>query len=73
MVELQGDEGDRDRWLFDPAGLLLTGIVGSVGVLSLLRHGWVLGVPCVILATLGLITSHRHFDHSRLTDASPNR
>jgi len=64
MVELQADEGDRDRWLFDPAGLLLTAIVGSVGVLSLLRHGWVLGVPCVSLATLGLIVSHRHFDQS---------
>ena len=62
MVELKAEEENFQRWLFDPAGLLLVGVVGSVGILSLLRHGWLLGVPCVILATLGLIASHRHFN-----------
>jgi len=62
MVELKAEEGDFERWLFDPAGLLLAGIVGSVGVISLLRQSWILGVLCVILATLGLIAPHRHFD-----------
>ena len=49
------------RRLFDPLGLLLVGIVGGGGVFILLRHGWILGVICVVLASLGLITSHRHF------------
>ena len=63
MVRLQIRERDYEqRWLFDPAGLLLVAIVGTVGFLSLLRHSWILGVPCVVIAGLGLIASHRHFD-----------
>jgi hypothetical protein len=52
----------RQRWLFDPFGLFLIAVVGGVGVLALLRHGWVIGFPCVALAAIGLIVSHKHFD-----------
>ena len=52
----------EQRRLFDPLGLLLVGIVGTGGTFILLRHGWILGTICVVLASLGLITSHRHFD-----------
>ena len=38
MVDLQSDEGDYEPWLFDPAGLLLAGIISPVGLLSVLRH-----------------------------------
>jgi hypothetical protein len=71
MVELQAEERDEQRWLFDPIGLLLVGIVGAVGFLSLVRHSWVLGVPCVVLATLGIVASHRHFDPA--SDAGANQ
>jgi hypothetical protein len=60
-VEVSANDHTR---LFDPARLLLVGIVGTVGFLSLLRHSWILGIPCVVLAALGLIASHRHFDRA---------
>jgi len=48
--------------LFDPAGLLLVAVVGTGGILTLVKHVWTVGIPCVVLAVLGLIASHRHFD-----------
>ena len=60
-------DSDGRRWLFDPAGLFLVAVVGSFGSLCLLRHSWILGIPCVALAGLGLIASHSHFDRSKGT------
>ena len=48
--------------LFDPAGLLLVAVVGGAGVLLLLKHGWMLGLPLAALAAVGLAFSHRHFN-----------
>ena len=48
--------------LFDPAGLFLVAVVGGAGVLLLLKHGWMLGLPLVALAAVGLAFSHRHFN-----------
>jgi len=62
MVELTAEEGDYQPLLIDAVGLLLVGVVGSVGILNLLRHSWVLGISCVILATFGRVISHRHFN-----------
>ena len=56
--------------LFDPGGLLLVGVVGAGGLLLLLRHNWILGLPCAALATIGLIVSHRHFDPTYRGDSS---
>jgi hypothetical protein len=50
------------RRLFDPAGLLLVVIVGTGGILTLLKHVWIVAIPCIVLAVLGLIASHKHFD-----------
>ncbi|MGA2790843.1 MAG: hypothetical protein ABSF00_08750 [Candidatus Bathyarchaeia archaeon] len=55
-------EADDHGRLFDPGGLLLVGIVGAGGTVLLLKHSWILGLPCAVLAALGLIASHRHFD-----------
>jgi len=48
--------------LFDPVGLFLVAVVGGAGVLLLLKHGWMLGLPLVALAAVGLAFSHRHFN-----------
>jgi len=56
--------------LFDPGGLLLVGVVGAGGLLLLLRHHLILGLPCAAPATIGLIVSHRHFDPASKGDSS---
>lgn len=52
----------RNERRFDPAGLCLSAIVGTVGLLSLMKGGLPLAAVCLTLAALGLIYSHKHFD-----------
>jgi hypothetical protein len=47
---------------FDPAGLILVAIVGMFGLISLLRDAWGIAIVCLLLAAIGLLFSHSHFD-----------
>jgi hypothetical protein len=49
---------------FDPAGLILVAIVGTFGLISLLRGAWGIAALCLPLALAGLFFSHSHFDRS---------
>jgi len=61
--EAKSDQTGSDHVrLFDPVGLFLVVVVGGTGGLLLLRHGWILGVPMVALASAGLLVSHKHFN-----------
>ena len=58
------------RRLFDPGGLLLVVIVGLGGILTLLKQVWIVAIPCIVLAVLGLVASHKHFDPPTDGDSS---
>ena len=46
----------------DPSGIFLSTIVGTAGVLTLLKGAWQIAIPCLGLAGLGLFFSQRRFD-----------
>ncbi len=48
--------------VFEPAGLFLAAIVGTVGLIGLLKGAIPLAALCLPLAALGLVCSHKHFD-----------
>jgi hypothetical protein len=52
----------------DPSGIFLSAIVGSVGVLTLLKGAWQIALPCLGLAGLGLFFSQRRFDRKENED-----
>jgi len=63
LVERNGGKrGPRNgARMFDPAGLFLTAIVGTGGLISLLKGAILLAALCLPLAALGLVFSHKHF------------
>ncbi len=63
LVERNGKEGNPENGrLFEPAGVFLAAIVGTVGLISLVKGAIPLAALCLPLATLGLVCSHKHFD-----------
>jgi hypothetical protein len=48
--------------VFEPAGLFLAAIVGTVGLISLLKGAIPLAALLLTLAALGLVCSHKRFD-----------
>jgi hypothetical protein len=64
LVERNGKEGNPEngRRMFEPAGVFLAAIVGTVGLISLVKGAIPLAALCLPLAALGLVCSHKHFD-----------
>jgi len=56
------------RLPLDPSGILLSAIVGTAGVLTLLKGAWQIALPCLGLAGLGLFFSQRRFDRKENED-----
>jgi hypothetical protein len=52
----------------DPAGVFLAGIVGTVGLLALMREACQIALPCLGLAGLGLFFSQSRFDRRENED-----
>ena len=52
----------------DPSGIFLSAIVGTAGVLTLLKGAWQIALPCLGLAGLGLFFSQRRFDRKENED-----
>jgi hypothetical protein len=52
----------------DPSGIFLSAIVGTAGVLTLLKGAWQIALPCLGLAGLGLFFSQRRFDSKENED-----
>lgn len=48
--------------VFEPAGVFLAAIVGTLGLISLLKGAIPLAALCLPLAALGIVCSHKHFD-----------
>jgi len=52
----------------DPPGVLLAGIVGTVGLLALFKAAWQIAIPCLSLAALGVLAARRRFDRDENSD-----
>lgn len=64
LVQRNGKDANPEngRRMFEPAGLFLAAIVGTVGLISLLKGAIPLAALCLPLAALRLVCSHKHFD-----------